>query len=186
MFSLKKLVHAGRRFKAFARRHRGFLTLLGAVVAFATFVINYIKRENLKDLVAAIDNGEDMMTLRRDNNLVLAQLKLLQLSIVSLDQKTSGTAPKSDDYQHTVDNLAVGKRSLERTTRLLRKLPDSTCTVRQQLPDAEISALARKKGPCCENDLMILRNICALALLNLTHPATLYHGALKTLTVPFR
>jgi hypothetical protein len=55
-----------QRLKTFFRRHNQWLTIIGALIVFLTFVVNDILRERLKDMASSIANAQDVLSIRTD------------------------------------------------------------------------------------------------------------------------
>jgi hypothetical protein len=62
---------------SFFRKHSRFLSFVGALIVFATYIIKEGVREDLKDLISSIATAESTFKVRADNGSIQNQLKSL-------------------------------------------------------------------------------------------------------------
>lgn len=73
-----------RGFIGWIARHRQFLTFLGALVVFGTFIVKDALREQLKDSVDAVQNAENAFLMRMDLSRMANELVLLSNDLTGL------------------------------------------------------------------------------------------------------
>jgi hypothetical protein len=67
--------------KRFLREHNRVLALIGAAIAFGTFVIKDGLRENLKDLVGSLENARSVFAIRNDMTAANQALGTVQANV---------------------------------------------------------------------------------------------------------
>lgn len=77
--------------RAFFRRHGKWVSFVGAIIVFLTFVVKEGVRENLKELIASISSAEDTFATRGDTAKVELAVNLLankfDASVYKLEKK---------------------------------------------------------------------------------------------------
>jgi len=71
-------------FRGWLRRHEQAITLIGAFIVFATFIVREEVRENLKDLVSSIETASADFTSRRDTSALANQLNDIGTSLANI------------------------------------------------------------------------------------------------------
>lgn len=120
------------RFKLSFVRHRRFLTFLGALIVFTTFIVKEGLREQLKDLASSIDSAESVFVIRNDGNATVRWLQRLQEQIdwIAEKIKLKGTTYSGDmiERAHSSSEI-IGQvhesltTSLDNISRLIEKIP---------------------------------------------------------------
>lgn len=54
------------RLREYLRRHHQWLTLIGALIVFLTFLVNDVLRERLKEMASSIAYAQDVLSIRTD------------------------------------------------------------------------------------------------------------------------
>jgi hypothetical protein len=84
----------------FLTRHNRFITLFGALVVFARFIVKEGLREELKDLVDSVNSAQRVFVLQRESGLMsqrLAEIFRLVTAInINLLSPPPGGVPKVD------------------------------------------------------------------------------------------
>jgi hypothetical protein len=124
---------ADGRVRRFLVAHKRWLSFIGAVVVFATFVSKEVLRDNLKDLVGALENAQTLFELRGDNSLLRTQIFDLRVRILDIYDKLVTSKPRSDFARDVSQNLSsiyevdeelrLVEPTLANTAELVSKLP---------------------------------------------------------------
>ena len=130
--------------RQFLLAHKRWFSFIGALIVFATFVSKEVLRDNLKDLVAALENGQTLFELRGDNASLRNQIFDLRVRILDIYDKVVTSKPGSEfardvgqslnSINEVDDELRLVEPTLANTAELVGKLPPS---------DERTNALAR-------------------------------------------
>jgi hypothetical protein len=74
-----------RQGSPFFKRHSRFISFIGALIVFGTFIIKEGIRENLKSLVDTIDSAENTFLADRDNNVIQETLRSQSRTLARLE-----------------------------------------------------------------------------------------------------
>lgn len=138
-----------KRLRAFFGRHGRLVSFSGALLVLATFLVNDIVRDNLRDVVGALDSARTMHTLRNELAEMSDDLDEIHTTVDSIDDKVGNTKHGDDDDKTPAeeivdlmdDNGAKNMRSLGDLARAY--------TLSKLLPDHE--AINRKIDPIYNN-----------------------------------
>jgi hypothetical protein len=121
------------RVRRFLVVHKRWLSFIGALLVFATFVSKEVLRDNLKDLVGALENAQTLFELRGDNASLRTQIFDLRVRILDIYDKLVTSKPRSDFARDISQNLSsiyevdeelrLVEPTLANTTELVSRLP---------------------------------------------------------------
>jgi hypothetical protein len=98
-------------FRGWLRRHEQAVTLVGAFIVFATFIVREEVRENLKDLVSSIETASAVFASRRDTSAVANQLNDIGTSLADISNIVlPGAAGAVGAYPDKASALVQGLR----------------------------------------------------------------------------
>lgn len=123
------------RVRQFLVAHKRWFSFIGAIIVFATFVSKEILRDNLKDLVGALENAQTLFELRGDNASLRNQTFDLRVRILDIYDKVVTSKPGSEfardvgqnlsSVYEVEDELRLVEPTLANTAELVGKLPPS-------------------------------------------------------------
>jgi hypothetical protein len=126
---------ADGRVRQFLVAHKPWFSFLGAIIVFATFVSKEVLRDNLKDLMGALENAQTLFELRGDNASLRTQIFDLRVRIFGMYDKIVTSKPHSDFARDVGENLSsiyevddelrFVEPTLANTAELVGKLPPS-------------------------------------------------------------
>jgi hypothetical protein len=140
---------ADGRVRQFFVAHKRWFSFIGAVVVFATFVSKEVLRDNLKDLVGALENAQTLFELRGDNASLRTQIFDLQVRILDIYDKIVTSKPRSDFARDVGQNLG-GIYEVDEELRLVEPTLANTAELVGKLPPSDERAKALNR---CREEL---------------------------------
>lgn len=102
-------------YKQFVIEHAKFLSLFGAFLVFATFIVKDALRDNLKDLMSSLNAAQASFALRSDNNTLADKIDRLddRLNSLQAQQDTPTQDPVSKLQTQISGMLGVGLEDID-------------------------------------------------------------------------
>src|SRR5215470_37059 len=91
------------RIATFLRKHKGWLSFIGAAIVFMTFVVKDNVREHFRELTSTFDAAERLLAIRKDTMAANTKLAALEKKIDFIQQDVTSISKGEGTWRYGVN-----------------------------------------------------------------------------------